>query len=67
MFSVFPELVRRILDRDDVTDDETVSLFHVSTYVDEVGDDQNENFDKLVEKLAHESKTLFPIHFTSKV
>jgi len=55
---VFPELVRRILDRDFVTDDETVTLFHVSTYADEASDGGNEDFSKLVEKLAFESKSI---------
>ena len=48
--------MRRILDRRDVTDVdmETVTLFHVSSYVDENGEAQD--FAKLVEKLALESK-----------
>ena len=53
-FLVFPELIRRILERDDVADDETVTLFHVSAYVDHASDGVNEGFEKLVEKLAYE-------------
>uniref|UniRef100_H2ZEK5 Uncharacterized protein n=1 Tax=Ciona savignyi TaxID=51511 RepID=H2ZEK5_CIOSA len=53
---VFPELVRRIYGRYDITDIETktVTLFHLIDYVNEASDSVHEDFGKLVDKLALE-------------
>ncbi|XP_078486444.1 rho family-interacting cell polarization regulator 2-like [Ciona intestinalis] len=53
---VFPELVKRIFGRPDLSDIETktVTLFHVIDYVNESSDSVHEDFGKLVDKLALE-------------
>nr|XP_026695259.1 rho family-interacting cell polarization regulator 2-like [Ciona intestinalis] len=53
---VFPELVKRIFGRPDLSDIETktVTLFHVIDYVNEASDSVHEDFGKLVDKLALE-------------
>ncbi|CAK8698467.1 unnamed protein product [Clavelina lepadiformis] len=53
---VFPELVKRIVDRPDLTDidREIVTLFQVSNYVKSAADVESESLEKLIEKLALE-------------
>lgn len=61
---VFPEVVRRIASRPDLNDVETinVTLFQVCGFVNDVDGDYDD-FGKILEKLAHESKLDSKLNF----
>jgi len=62
-FSVFTELVRRILNRSNLHDPDTstVTIFQVSEYVNTAADSIHEDLGKIVDKVALESKFVFRV------